>query len=116
MKDDLLHDAINDWEVLSGTREQMLAYEGRMKRIIDEEAAVREAELRVEEARQEARQEARREAELRIQEAREKGRQEVEIEIVRNLLVKNMNIKMIAEITGFTEVKIEEIIELVNKH
>jgi len=50
MKDETLHEAFENWEALSGTAEQMIAYEGRMKRIFDEEATVREAQLRIEEA------------------------------------------------------------------
>lgn len=53
MKDETLRTAFQNWEVLSGTQEEVLAYEARLKRVLDEEAAVREAELREQQARQE---------------------------------------------------------------
>lgn len=53
MKDETLHTAFQSWEELSATQEEILAYEARLKRVLDEEAAQREAELREQEARQE---------------------------------------------------------------
>lgn len=85
MKDETLRSALQDWEKLSATQEQYLAYEARAKRIIDEEAAQREAELRVREAEEkvaeaeqkaaEAAEEAAAEAEQKIKEAREKTKE-----------------------------------------
>lgn len=66
MKDETLHNAFENWERLSLTQEEMLAYEARLKRVLDEEAAVREAELREQEARERALQEG-------IEEGRKKG-------------------------------------------
>jgi len=53
MKDGTLHSAFQSWEALSGSQEEVLAYEARLKRVLDEEAAVREAELREQKGRQE---------------------------------------------------------------
>ena len=53
MNDEILRTAFQSWEVLSGNQEDVLAYEARLKRVLDEEAAIREAELREQEARQE---------------------------------------------------------------
>lgn len=53
LKDETLHEAFENWERLSGTKAEMFAYESRLKRIFDEEAAVREAELRVKEGMEE---------------------------------------------------------------
>lgn len=50
MKDERLLDAFTQWQELSLSDEQYFAYEGRLKRILDEEAAVIEAKLREEEA------------------------------------------------------------------
>ncbi|MEN1967844.1 Rpn family recombination-promoting nuclease/putative transposase [Lentibacillus sp. N15] len=50
MKDEKLKDAFESWDALSGTQEERLAYEARLKRVLDEEAIVREAELREKEA------------------------------------------------------------------
>ncbi len=49
MKDESLHSAFQNWEELSMTQEQYLAYESRLKHIMDEEAAQREMELREQE-------------------------------------------------------------------
>src|SRR5699024_5709236 len=43
----------HNWEELSLTPEQFLAYESRLKHIMDEESAKREAELRAQEAEKE---------------------------------------------------------------
>lgn len=50
MKDERLLEAFTQWQELSLSDEQYHAYEGRLKRILDEEAAVIEAKLREEEA------------------------------------------------------------------
>ncbi|MDV6379265.1 hypothetical protein ORD22_13680 [Sporosarcina sp. GW1-11] len=76
MNDKTLRSAFESWEALSGTQEEFLAYESRMKRIIDEEAAVREAELRLEEAVQKTKK-----------------------QMVRNLLAMGMEVEKIAEAT-----------------
>ena len=53
MDDETLKKAFHNWEELSMTQEQFLAYESRLKHIMDEEAAKREAELRSQEAEKE---------------------------------------------------------------
>ncbi|WP_228548375.1 Rpn family recombination-promoting nuclease/putative transposase [Sporosarcina obsidiansis] len=58
MNDETLRSAFKSWEALSGTSEEIFAYESRMKRVMDEEAAVRNAELRVQEATLKAEQKA----------------------------------------------------------
>lgn len=90
MKDETLHTAFQNWEVLSGTQEEVLAYEARLKRVLDEEAAVREAELRAQEARQE-------------------GSQDEKETTARRLLIKGMGIEDIAEITELSEEQILKI-------
>lgn len=57
MKDDTLYTAFQSWETLSSTQEEVLAYEARLKHVLDEEAAIREAKLREIEARREGMQE-----------------------------------------------------------
>ncbi|MBO0589479.1 hypothetical protein [Sporosarcina sp. E16_8] len=51
MNDGTLRTAFQSWEALSGSQEEVLAYEARLKKVLDEEAAVREAELREQEGR-----------------------------------------------------------------
>ncbi|MDC3413119.1 hypothetical protein NC797_10100 [Aquibacillus sp. 3ASR75-11] len=60
-----------------------------MKRIIDEEAAKREAELNIQEAKQKAEQKV----EQTVKEAKEHNE-----EIARRLLTKGMSVKEVAEI------------------
>lgn len=84
LKDEHLKDAFQNWEVLSATQEEIIAYEARLKHVLDAEAA-------------------RREAELREQEALEKGRQEVEGQVIRRLLAKGMDIDTIADLTLFSK-------------
>ncbi|PIC64112.1 hypothetical protein CSV79_08645 [Sporosarcina sp. P13] len=76
MNDETLRSAFENWEALSGTPEEFLAYESRMKRVLDEEAAVKEAELR-------------------LQEAVHKTKKQM----VRNLLAMGMEVEKIAEAT-----------------
>lgn len=52
MKDETLKNAFQNWEELSMSPEEFLAYESRLKRILDEEAAQRELELRKQEIEQ----------------------------------------------------------------
>lgn len=77
MQDETLHSAFQSWETLSGTPEEMIAYQARLKRVMDEEAAIREAELRKQETeliRKESEQRSR-EAELLRQESEQRIRE-----------------------------------------
>src|SRR5690625_710631 len=98
MKDDTLHTAFKNWEELSLTQEEILAYESRLKRVIDEEAAQREAKLREEEAKKKG--------EI-VGEKR--GKQEEKEAIARRLLAKGMEIDSVAEVTGLKKERIMEI-------
>src|SRR5690625_1813660 len=98
MKDETLQDAFKNWEEMSLTREQRLAYESRLKKVLDEETAVREAELRVQKGREEG-----------MKKGIAKGKQVAEEAIARRLLAEGMDIEMIAKVTGL---KRERIIEL----
>ncbi|MDC3414481.1 Rpn family recombination-promoting nuclease/putative transposase [Aquibacillus sp. 3ASR75-11] len=104
MKDKSLRDAFENWEELSMTEEEYFAYEARLKRIIDEEAAKREAELNIQEAKQKAEQKAEQKiqeseqiaeqiAEQKVKEAKEHNEK-----IARRLLTKGMTVKEVAEI------------------
>ena len=110
MGDDRLYEAFKNWEILSGTQEQMFAYEGRLKRIFDEEAAVREAELRAEEAEQRGEIKGEIRGEIRGEEiGTRKGRRKEKEEVAHRLLTKGMDIEVVAEITELNEVEIREI-------
>ncbi|WP_059103512.1 hypothetical protein [Shouchella shacheensis] len=53
MKDETLRNAFQDWEALSASQKEWLAYEGRLKRVLDEESARIDAEIREKEGRKE---------------------------------------------------------------
>ncbi|WP_234028490.1 hypothetical protein [Lentibacillus sp. Marseille-P4043] len=72
-------------------QEQRLVYESRLKQIMDEEAAQREAELRVQHAEQKAEQKAK-EAEHKTKET-----------IALRLLEKGLEIEFVANATGLTK-------------
>ena len=97
MKDETLRTAFQNWEVLSGTQNEVLAYEARLKHVLDEEATVREAELREQEAHQEGRQ---------------KGRQEEKEMTARRLLAKGMDIEDVVELVELDE---EQVIRIKNE-
>lgn len=46
MKDDTLRNAFEQWEALSGTKEDVTAYKARMKKLFDEQSMIIEAEMR----------------------------------------------------------------------
>ena len=98
MKDPVLLQAFQSWQELSSTKEQIVQYESRLKHLLDEEAAVKEAELRVQEA-----------LEKGLEEGREEGREERDIEIAQNLILKGMDNEFIHEVT---KLPIEEIAKI----
>src|SRR5690625_2577638 len=110
MKDETLHSAFKKWEEISLTREQRFAYESRLKRVLDEESAQREAKLRLDEAKvkamQEGQQEGRQEG---IQKGIQEGKQEEKEAIARRLLTKGMDVESIVEVTGLEKERVIEI-------
>src|SRR5690625_615357 len=110
MKDETLHSAFKKWEEISLTREQRFAYESRLKRVLDEESAQREAKLRLDEAKvkamQEGKQEGRQEG---IQKGIQEGKQEEKEAIARRLLTKGMDVESIVEVTGLEKERVIEI-------
>jgi len=98
MKDETLYSALQSWEKLSATPEEYQAYESRVKRILDEEAARREAELEVQEAEQ------------RGEERGEKiGAKKANEATARRLLAKGLEVRDIVEVTGLDEERVIEI-------
>lgn len=116
MKDENLRNAFKNWEELSMTHEEYLAYESRLKYINDEEAALREAELRLQEGIQEGIQKG---IQKGIQEGMEKGLQEgakkEKEAVARRLLAKGMAIEEIAEISKISIERVTEIIKEIKK-
>lgn len=98
LRDESLRETLKTWEELSMEREQREVYEGRLKQIMDEEAAKREAELNLQEAEQQAKQKGMRE-----------GRLEEKETIARRLLTKGMDIEFVADSTGLTRDRVVDI-------
>ncbi|MDV6379262.1 PD-(D/E)XK nuclease family transposase [Sporosarcina sp. GW1-11] len=99
MNDETLRSAFTSWEALSGTPEEFFAYESRMKRVLDEEAAVREAELRLEEAVQKATEKATEIATKKATQRAERKAQEEKIRMVQSLLAMGVEVEKIAVAT-----------------
>src|SRR5699024_12756570 len=94
MKDETLYSAFQNWEKLSATPEEYQAYESRVKRILDEEAARREAELEVQEAGQRG---------------EKVGAQKEKKTTARRLLAIGLAARDIAEVTGLDAERVIEI-------
>ena len=92
MQDPVLHQAIAAWEKSSDDPSVREEYFARRKAVLDEMAAVREAELRLREAIQKGKVEGRAE-----------GKAEVKAEVAKNLLDMGMEISKVAKATGMTE-------------
>ena len=95
MKDDVLRDAFTAWEELSSTRDGMLAYRSRLKQIMDEESAIREAELREQAALARG-----------LEEGMEKGLEEGVKKVVKKMIAKG---KSNEEIMDDTDLTLEEV-------
>ena len=94
LNDGTLRTAFQSSEALSGSQEEVLAYEARLKSVLDEEAAVREAELRE-------------------QEAEKRGRKEEKEITARRLLAKGMDIDDVMEVTELNE---EQVLKIKNEY
>ena len=102
MKDKVLKDAFKSWEEMSLTQEQKLAYEARLKKVLDEESAVREAELRVEEGIQKG-------IAIGKEAGMKKGIEMGKEKVARQLLADGMDIEEVARVTGLEEDRIKGI-------
>lgn len=102
MKDEPLRDAFGKWEELSATHEERLAYEVRLKQVLDAGATVREAELREQEALEKGIEKGRKEG-------RKEGIEENRKIMARRLLETGMSIKEVAKLTELTMHQLEEL-------
>ena len=96
MQDPVLHQAMVAWEKSSDDPNVREEYFARRKAVLDEKAAVREAELRLREAIQKGQVEGR-------TEGRTEGKAEGKAEVAKNLLAMGMEISKVAKATGMTE-------------
>lgn len=111
MEDETLNEAFESWEALSGTREEMVAYESRLRRIFDDEAAVREAMLRLEEGVAKGVEQGR---ELGLEQGLEQGVELEKEKVVRRLVTSGADMEIIKVATGLSEERIQEIMS--NSH
>lgn len=102
MQDSILHEAIAAWEKLSDDPKVREEYYMRRKAILDEKAAIREAELRTQEAVQKGMAEGKA---IGIAEGKAKGKAEV----AKNLLAMGMDISKIAKATGLSEEEVKKL-------
>lgn len=94
MKDPVLNQAIEEWEKSSDDPRIREIYWSRQKAILDEKAAIREAELRLREA---------------IKEGKEEGKKENKLEVAQKMLNRGMDIQVISEIVGISEEEIKNL-------
>ena len=98
VQDPVLNQAMEEWEKSSDDPKVREEYFDRRKAVLDEMAAVREAELRLREAIKQSKKEG-----------REEGRVEEKQEVSKKLLIKGMDAKSISEITGMSEDEIKNL-------
>ena len=94
MKDPVLHQAMTAWEETSDDPRIREAYFDRRKAVLDEKAAIREAELRLKEA---------------LEKGRAAGIAEGKAEVAKKLLDLGFEITKVAEATGLPEKDIKSL-------
>jgi len=94
MQDPVLNQAMDEWEKSSDDPKIREEYYDRRKAVLDEMAAVREAELRLREA---------------IRQSKKEGREEEKKKVTKKLLKKGMDFKSISDITGMSEEEIKNL-------
>ena len=102
VQDPVLNQAMEEWGKSSDDPKVREEYFDRRKAVLDEMAAVREAELRLEAAIKQGKKEGR-------EEGKKEGRDEETQEITKKLLKKGMDVKSISEITGISEEEINNL-------
>ncbi|MBP1970296.1 putative transposase/invertase (TIGR01784 family) [Virgibacillus natechei] len=98
MKDESLREAFQNWEELSMTQEQKLAYESRLKRIMDEESFQRDMDLlaqEIERGKEEIRQK-----EKKISQIKKEAVMKSKKATARRLLLHGIEVELVAESTG----------------
>ncbi|WP_242876315.1 hypothetical protein [Desulfosporosinus hippei] len=97
---------MDEWEKSSDDPKIREEYYDRRKAVLDEMAAVREAELRLREAIRQSKKEGREEGR---EEGKKEGREEVKKKVTKRLLEKGMDFKAISDITGMSEEEIKNL-------
>ncbi|KNB72018.1 transposase [Brevibacillus reuszeri] len=102
VQDPVMKQAFEAWEDLSRDEKKWVEYESRRKAILDEIAAVREAEIRQQKAREEGLAEGR-------EEGRTEGERQKALEIAREMLTEGDSPERVAKLTKLPLDEIEKI-------
>ncbi|MCT6922717.1 Rpn family recombination-promoting nuclease/putative transposase [Metasolibacillus sp.] len=95
MKDETLLEAFNVWESLSQTPDTIIAYQSRLKAILDEEA-------RLDDVREKSLQEG-------LEKGLEQGIEKGVLKVAKELIALNLDMETIQRATGLTEQEIEKL-------
>ena len=110
MKDDVLKEAFDVWELLSADENKRLQYESRLKVALDEYAAKREAEIRLKMAEEEGLKRGMEKGmEKGMEIGIEKGIEKSRIEVAKNLLQEGLRFDVIMKATGLTREELERL-------
>jgi predicted transposase/invertase (TIGR01784 family) len=96
MEDKTAHDAFHNWEMQRGNEDKYWP-----RQVLDKDAAIREAELRIEAARREGIREGKREAIAKIKQAVR--------DIAKRMLDEGYDIEMVIDTTGLTREQVDKI-------
>ena len=115
MKDERIREAFETWEELSRTPDELIAYESRLKAIIDEEAKIADAkhageEKGLEKGRKKGREEG---IEEGLEEGIEKGEKNKVVEFIITGDNKGVETSFLAELTGYS---VEEVKLIIKEH
>jgi len=103
---DKVNKAIDVWRELNLSQEEVIAYQSRLKYILDEEAKLEDVKYMAEQKG----------IEKGKKEVKDEGKKEVKEEMANNLLANDMDIDFISKITGLSMERIEEIKERLNQN
>ncbi|WP_100401778.1 hypothetical protein [Bacillus sp. FJAT-42315] len=106
MKDETLKNAFQGWDLLSANQEEVLAYEARLKQVLDEEATRIEAELREKEALEKGLEKG---LQKGLAQGREEGATEEKKATVQRMLREGIEVELIAKLTDLTVEQVKAI-------
>ncbi|MDM5248816.1 PD-(D/E)XK nuclease family transposase [Lysinibacillus sp. G4S2] len=107
MEDENLRAAFDTWEEISQSPETILAYQSRLKYILDEEARYIDG---INKGREQGKTEGIKEGlEQGIEQGIEQGRKQEQIEIVKKLLKRHQTVEEIMDLLGLSREEIEKI-------
>lgn len=98
MSDERLLNVFTTWEELSQTSDSIIAYQSRLKAIIDEEAKIDYAEYKG--------------LEKGIERGIEQGQEKGKVEVVLAGAENGLDIPTLAKITGYSEERVQEILDI----